>query len=54
VLTFVADKWLDGWVEWICAVNKLEYHWDVFPSDHEMMVMIDLNRVKEMLAKAGL
>jgi len=54
VITFVADNWLDGWVEWICDVNKLEYHWKIFPSDHAMMMTVDLDAVKKILAKADL
>ena len=52
VITFVAEDWLDGWVEWICMVNKLEYHWQIFPSDQSMMAMVDLGEVKKLLAKA--
>ena len=54
VITFVADNWVDSWVEWICAVNKLDYHWQIFPSDHEMMMTVDLDELKKLLAKAGL
>ena len=54
VITFVADQWVDSWVEWICAVNKLDYHWQIFPSDHAMMVTVDLGEVKKLLVKAGL
>ena len=54
VITFVADTWVDGWVEWICEVNQLEYHWQMFPSDHMMMMTVDLGEVKKLLVKAGL
>jgi Glycosyltransferase 61 len=54
VITFVADNWVDSWVEWICDVNKLDYHWQIFPSDHAMMTTVDLGEVKKLLAKAGL
>jgi hypothetical protein len=54
VITFVADNWLDGWVEWICDVNKLEYHWKIFPADTAMMIDVDLDEVKKILAKANL
>lgn len=54
VITFVADTWVDSWVEWICDVNRLEYHWQIFPSDHAMMMMVDLGEVKKLLVKAGL
>lgn len=52
VITFVADTWVDGWVEWICAVNQLEYHWQIFPSDHLMMISVDLTELKKLLGKA--
>jgi hypothetical protein len=54
VITFVADTWLDGWTEWICHVNRLDYHWQSFASDHEMMVTVDPDEVKKLLSKAGL
>jgi hypothetical protein len=54
VITLVADSWLDGWVEWICDVNRLDYHWQIFPSDHAMMMTADLGGVKKLLFKAGL
>ena len=54
VITFVADTWMDGWVEWICNVNRLEYHWQLFPSDHAMMITVDLAELKKRLGKAGL
>jgi hypothetical protein len=54
VITFVADNWLDGWVEWICDVNRLEYHWKIFPSDVAMMTTVDLAEVKKILAQANL
>jgi capsular polysaccharide biosynthesis protein len=55
VITFVADKWRDGWVEWICDVNRLEYHWKFFPSDDaEMMSTIDMGELKQLLKEAGL
>jgi hypothetical protein len=54
VITFVAANWLDGWVEWISDVNKLDYHWKIFPSDHAMMMTVDLGEVKKLLARANL
>jgi capsular polysaccharide biosynthesis protein len=54
VISFVADSWLDGWTEWICDVNRLEYYWDVFPADHQIMMTVDMARLKKLLAKAGL
>ena len=54
VITFVADKWLDGLVEVARYTNQLEYHWQIFPSDHAMMATIDIPEVKKMLQKAGL
>jgi hypothetical protein len=54
VITFVADSWVDSWVEWICKVNQLDYHWQVFPSDHAMMMTVDLDELKKLVAKAGL
>jgi capsular polysaccharide biosynthesis protein len=54
VITLVADSWQDGWVEWICDVNRLDYHWQIFPSDHAMMMTADLGGVKKLLSKAGL
>ncbi|MEO5804146.1 MAG: glycosyltransferase family 61 protein [Verrucomicrobiota bacterium] len=54
VITFVASNWLDGWVEWICQVNKLDYHWKIFPGDHAMTATVDLGEIKKMLRTAGL
>jgi hypothetical protein len=54
VITFVADSWVDSWVEWICDVNQLDYHWQIFPSDHEMMINVDLGEIKKILAQANL
>jgi hypothetical protein len=54
VITFVAGNWVDGWAEWICQVNKLDYHWQIFPADDAMMADLDLNQVKKLLRKAGL
>jgi len=54
VITLVADSWLDGWVEWIACVCKLQYAWQVFPSDHFMMARIDLAEVQKLLRQAGL
>jgi hypothetical protein len=54
VITFVADTWVDSWVEWICKVNQLDYHWQIFPSDHAMMMTVDLGALKKLLVKAGL
>jgi hypothetical protein len=45
---------MDGWFEWICQVNKVEYQSQVFPGDHAMMATVDLDQVKQMLRKAGL
>lgn len=54
VITFVADKFVDGGVETHCVVNKIDYHWQIFPSDHAMMATIDMGEVKKLLRKAGL
>jgi hypothetical protein len=54
VITFVADSWLDGWVEWIAEICRLRYAWQVFPSDHEMRALVDLREVRRMLASLGL
>jgi hypothetical protein len=53
VISFVADSWQDGWVEWICGVNQLDYRWDVFPSNHRMMADLEIGRITRMLADAG-
>jgi capsular polysaccharide biosynthesis protein len=54
VIKFVPDNLLDGWTEWICSVNKLSFHWKLFPADHEVMATVDLDGVKKLLAEAGL
>jgi capsular polysaccharide biosynthesis protein len=54
VITFVSDSFIDGGVETHCVVNKLDYHWQIFPSDHELLATVDLGEVKKLLAKAGL
>jgi capsular polysaccharide biosynthesis protein len=54
IITFIADAWLDGWVEWIADVCKLHYQYEVFPSDHAMMAQVDLKRVQALLRNARL
>jgi len=54
VITLVADTWVDGGIEAICIANKLDYYWQIFPSDHEMRATVDLGEVKKLLQKAGL
>ena len=54
VITFMADSWVDGGIEAICVANRLDYHWQIFPSDHQMVATVDLGGVKKLLAKAGL
>ncbi len=54
VITFLSDKMIDGGVESHCVVNKIDYYWQLFPSDHEMVATLDLGEVKKLLAKAGL
>ncbi len=54
VITFVPDSFVDGGIEAICVTNKLDYYWQIFPSDHEMRATVDLDSVKKLLAKAGL
>jgi hypothetical protein len=54
VLTFVASNWLDGWVEWICKVNQLDYCWRTFPADESMVATVDLGEVKRMLEQVRL
>src|SRR5208282_5255671 len=53
VITFVADSFVDGGIETICVANKLDYHWRIFPSDHEMRATVDLAGVKKLLRQAG-
>jgi glycosyl transferase family 61 len=53
VVMMVPDNLLDGWAEWICILNKLKFHWKLFPSDHETMIRVDLNELKILLAEAG-
>lgn len=54
VIMFVADSWVDGATEAICMVNQLDYHFKIFPSDHQMVATVDLGEVKKMLRQAGL
>jgi hypothetical protein len=54
VITFVASNWVDGWAEWICQVNQLDYHWKIFPANQRMMAQVDLGEVTKLLRKAGL
>ncbi|HEX4265704.1 MAG TPA: glycosyltransferase family 61 protein [Verrucomicrobiae bacterium] len=54
VIMFVPDTLPDGWTEWICSVNKLSFHWKLFPADHEVMATVDLEGVKKLLTEAGL
>jgi hypothetical protein len=54
VITFVPDRFVDGGIEAICVANKLDYYWQIFPSDHEIRATVDLDGVKKILAKAGL
>lgn len=54
LLPFVADCWLDGYVEWIAQVVGAEFHCRIFPSDHAMRAQVDLKTVGEMLRTTGL
>lgn len=54
VITFLPDSFVDGGVESHTVVNRIDYHWQIFPSDHEMMATLDLGEVKKLLRKAGL
>jgi len=54
VLPFVADCWIDGYVEWMAQVVGTEFHYRIFPSDRAMRAIVDLEAVKEMLQAAGL
>jgi hypothetical protein len=54
LLPFVADSWLDGYVEWIAEVVGAKFHFRIFPSDHAMRAMVNLKTVEEMLHTAGL
>jgi hypothetical protein len=53
-IMFVPDTRLDGWAEWICIHNKVEFHWRMFPADREDMITVSLDEVKRLLAQAGL
>jgi len=54
ILTFMADSWLDGWVEWIADVCGLPYYYQIHPSDHAMMAQINLGEVEDLLNRASL
>jgi glycosyl transferase family 61 len=54
LIPFVADCWLDGYVEWIAQVVGAEFHHRIFPSDHAMRARVNLKTVEEMLATTGL
>jgi hypothetical protein len=54
LLPFVADCWLDGYVEWIAEVVGAEFHYRIFPSDHAMRAQVNLETVAEMLRATGL
>ena len=54
IITFVADSWLDGWVEWIADVCNLSYYYQIHPSNYAMMAQIDLAAVQRLLQRAGL
>jgi len=54
LLPFVADSWLDGYVEWIAEVVGAEFHYRIFPSDYAMRARVDLKTVGEMLNSTGL
>ncbi len=54
LLPFVADCWLDGYVEWIAQVVGAEFYFRIFPSDYAMRANVNLETVKEMLHTAGL
>lgn len=53
-ITFVANSWVAGATEAICVPNKSDYHWQIFPSDHEIVATVNLGEVKELLHKANL
>jgi hypothetical protein len=54
LLPFVADCWLDGYVEWIAEVVGAEFHYRIFPSDSAMRAQVNLETVEEMLRATGL
>jgi len=49
VLPFVADQWIDGYVEWLAQAVGAKFQYRIFPSDHAIRAHIDLDAVKEML-----
>jgi capsular polysaccharide biosynthesis protein len=53
IITFVADSWLDGWVEGIAGICKLRYFYQIFPSDHAMMAHVDPGEVEKLLKAAA-
>ncbi|HEU6449056.1 MAG TPA: glycosyltransferase family 61 protein [Verrucomicrobiae bacterium] len=54
VITFIPDSFIDGGVESHTVVNKIDYFWQIFPSDHAMMATVDVGEIKKLLRKAGL
>jgi len=54
LLPFVADSWIDGYVEWIAQVVRAEFYFRIFQSDHAMRAKINLETVREMLRAARL
>ena len=54
VITFVPDCFVDGGVESHTIINRIDYYWQIFPSDHKMMATVDLGAIKQLLRKAGL
>jgi capsular polysaccharide biosynthesis protein len=56
VVHLVPDFWLDGWVDWIAQVVKLDYHAAVIPCGGRYVpkIIIDVGLIKKFFADKGI
>jgi capsular polysaccharide biosynthesis protein len=55
VMHLVPDVFLDGWIDWIAEVCKLNYHFSIVPCGgfNTTKVSIDIKHIEEFFASAG-
>ncbi len=54
ILELFSDQYIAGDAEWIAQCTGAEYHSLIFPSDHAVNAIVDLNRVRTTLKSAKL
>jgi hypothetical protein len=54
IIELFGDRYLAGDAEWTAQCTGAEYHSLIFPADHAMNAIVDLNRVRATLQAARL